>query len=307
MNSLLLSRIAKDFLNYDPELVPSQQMYRLGWGRSTLGPHPRRSRTLNQKKPISRFASLNFLSAVLSELKDQLHSLFAEEPFASILLSSAPKLAPPRFLPPGSYNPARYFSKGSQDADKKKTPSPIPYLLTETNEFDRARPVPGNSILFRSLCKGKGVLKQSKQGLIYLDVDNRFISSLIPYLKAFGLVRPPYFNLFGSPEGAHIPVVPAREAELRYLESFPEISGEFSFEIQGLFSMEPAIWPEVEQVWFFKLHSPELEKLRRRHFLPATPGGHSFHIAVAIKPRTTRSEQPHPLPIMRINVGYLAA
>ena len=291
-------------MNYDPELVPPQQMYRLGWGRSTLGPHPR---SRNQKKPISFSTSLHFLGAVLSQLKDHLHSLFAEEPFASVLLSSAPKLAAPRIAAPGSYRPARYFSRGAQDADRKKNPSPIPYLLTETNEFARSRPVPGNSMLLRSLCKGKGVLKQNKEGLIYLDIDNRFISSLIPYLKAFGLVRPPYFNLFSSPDGAHIPVIPAREAEFQYLPPLAEIGGEFSFEIQGLFSIEPSIWPEVEQVWFFKLQSPELEKLRKKYFLPSVPGGHSFHIAVAVKPRISFSTQPRPLPLMRINVGYLAA
>lgn len=301
MNSLLLSRLAKDYLNYDPDLVPPQQMYRLGWGRSTLAFHPR------TKNPQKRTVSLRTLGAVLAVLRDKISDLFEQEAFAGAVLSTAPKLSPPRPLAPGSYNPPRYFSKGALDADKRKNPAPIPYLLTETNEMTHARPVPGNSLLIRSLCKGKGVLKKNKQGLIYLDIDNRFISAMIPYLKAYGLVRPPYFNLFGSPDGAHIPVIPAREAAFQYLDQITEVDQEFTFEIEGLYSIEPAIWPEVEQVWFFKLKSPDLERLRRRYFLPATPNGHSFHIAVAIKPRVAVSEQPRPLPIMRINVGFLAA
>src|SRR5690349_16372778 len=105
-----------------------------------------------------------------------------------------------------SFQPPRYFSRGALEKDRRKTPSPILYLLTETKEVELARPVPGNSLLFRSLCKGKGILRKSN-GLVYLDVDNRFILSLMPYLKAFDLIKPPYFNLFGSPEGAHIPVI----------------------------------------------------------------------------------------------------
>ncbi len=302
MNSLLLSRIAKDYLNQDPDFVPPKQLYRLGWGRSTLGPHPRSRQ--RDRRPMS----LETLAAVLSALREKASSFFdSEESDAAVMLSTSPRLAKPRHLPPGSYNPPRYFSKGALDLDKKKNPAPIPYLLTETHEMDKSRPVPNNSLLLRSLCKGKGTLRQNKQGLFYLDIDNRFISSMVPYLKAFGLVKPPYFNLFGAPDGAHIPVIPSREAAFQYIDQVAEIGKEFSFEIEGLYSIEPEIWPEVEQVWFFKLKSPELEKLRRRYFLPSVPNGHSFHIAVAVKPRATLSHQSRPLPIMRINIGVLAA
>jgi hypothetical protein len=220
---------------------------------------------------------------------------------------SSPRLPRPAPASPFSYQLSRYFSQGALETDRQKNPTPIPYLLSESNESAHPRPVPGNSLLLRSLCKGKGVLRQNKQGLIYLDVDNRFISSLIPYLKAYGLIRPPYFNLFGSPEGAHIPVIPAREMAFQYLEPVQEIGSEFSFELQELNSVEPSSWPEVEQVWFFKLHSPELEKLRRKYFLPELPRGHSFHITVAVKPKLALSKQPRALPLMRINVGFLAA
>ena len=143
--------------------------------------------------------------------------------------------------------------------------------------------------------------------MIYLDVDNRFISMLLPYLKAYGLVRPPYFNLFTAPDGAHVPVIPAREAAFQYLEGVDEVGKEFSFEIEGLYSVEPTSWPEVEQVWFFKLRSPELEKLRRKYFLPALPGGHAFPIAVAVKPRVSAGHAPRLLPLMRINPAFIAA
>ncbi len=286
-----LSRLSKDYLNQDPEYVSKRQMSRLAWSRSSISSHPRRQRR-----------TLLTLGRVLGAMRDLI-----EEQSPSFEIHSPPRLKKPLERANVTYRLPRYFSKGALDNDLRKNPTPIPYLLTETNEISKARLVPGNSLLLRSLCKGKGTLRQNKQGLIYLDIDNRFISSLIPYLKAYGLVRPPYFNLFGSPDGAHVPVIPAREMKFQYLDTIAELGQEFSFEIEGLYSIEPSIWPEVSQVWFFKLKSPDLERLRRRHFLPATPGGHSFHIAVAVKPNLTFSRTPPFLPTMRINVAFLAA
>lgn len=292
MDSNLLSRLTKDYLNQDPAFISSRDRYRMGWSGSVMSSHPKAS-----AKKV----------AYLLALRERLSALFERGESAPISLSTSPKLTPPMPPPPASYRPVRYFSKGAFENDRRKNPMPIAYLLIETNETSLARPVPGNSLLLRSLCKGKGVLHQNKQGLVYLDVDNRFISMLLPYLKAYGLVRPPYFNLFVAPDGAHVPVIPAREVAFQYLEQIEQIGEEFSFEIEGLYSMEPTSWPEVEQVWFFKLHSPELEKLRRKYFLPAIPGGHAFHIAVAVKPRVAASDAPYPLPLMRINMAFIAA
>lgn len=213
----------------------------------------------------------------------------------------------PKTPPEASFQPPRLFSRGDQDADFRKNPRPIEYLLTETAELPKPRPVPAKSPLLKSLCKGTGTLKQSPQGLIYLDVDDHFILGLIPYLRTYNLIRPPYFTLLDGPGGAHIPVIGDREAAFHYLNQTTELGKEFSFEIEGLYSVEPTNWPEAEQVWFFKLRSPELEQMRRRSFLTARPGGHSFHIAVAVKPKVTATKKRAPLPTMRINVACLAA
>jgi hypothetical protein len=246
------------------------------------------------------------LGSILLAIKDRIAALI-EAPAPPRPFWSRPTLSPPVLPPPGSYRPARFFSKGALDSDPKKSPPPIPYLLIETHEASKARPVPGPSLLLRSLCKGKGTLKRTPQGLVFLDIDNHFINAMIPYLKAYGLVRPPYFNLFGLPEGAHVPVIPNREAEFHFLDHIHELGQEFTFEIEGLYSIEPTLWPEVEQVWFFKIRSPELEKLRRKYFLVERPGGHSFHIAVAVKPRTAKALPLQHYPVMRINIAYLAA
>jgi hypothetical protein len=102
-------------------------------------------------------------------------------------------------------------------------------------------------------------------------------------------------------------VIAPREAAFHSLDTIEELGKEFSFEIEGLYSIEPTLWPEVEQVLFFAIRSPELEALRQRQFLFSTPGGHPFHIALAIKPRLRALIEAAALPLMRINVAFLAA
>jgi len=223
---------------------------------------------------------------------------------------SPPKLSKPTIpISKASYRPLRYFSKGIIETDLHQNPQPIPQLLIESDEVARARPVPGTSFLLRSICKGKGTLRQNNLGLVFLDIDNRFTSTLLPYLKSRGLISPPYFNFlnYHEPKGVHIPVIPPREIAFQYLTEIEELGEEFAFEIEGLYSMEPTSWPGVEQVWFFKIQSPELEKFRRSHFLTATPGGHSFHVAVAIKVSPTTHKAPGEKPLLKINPGFLAA
>ncbi len=291
MNSLLLSRITKDYLNLDPEVVSPKERYRLGWGGSVLIPH-------NSARPRTRREKV----LQLLQARERWSHFFRSPREIVLSLSTSPKLPPPKPLPNGSFSLPRYFSKGGLD---KKEVEAISYLLTETSEWSKARPVPGNTQIFRALCRGKGVIKRGKQGMIYLDIDNLFITMMFPYLQKVGLMRPPYFNLFNSPEGAHIPLILPREVAFHYLNEIEGIGKEISFEIEGLYSMKPDSWPEVEEVWFFKVTSPELEDFRRRHLLPPLPMGHSFHIAIAVRAHLGSSKRAQPL--MRINIAYLAA
>jgi hypothetical protein len=216
-----------------------------------------------------------------------------------IELPTRPKLQRPKPPPQGSFKPSRYFSKG-----KEPQPSPlIWHLLTESLESATPIPVPHNIGLIKSLCKGTGELKKNERGLVFLDIDNRFINTLAPYFEPLGLQKPPYFNIFGLLQGAHIPVIPKRESDFNFLSLYKELGMEFSFEIEGLYSLMPDSWPEMEQVWFLKVRSPELEAFRRCYFLPSLPSGHSFHIVVAIKPRK-KDPAPRPTPYMRVNPSF---
>jgi hypothetical protein len=201
----------------------------------------------------------------------------------NIFFHTSPVLQPFSTLP-------RFFARGALDHDRKRNPTPLFQLLTIVQESTRPRPLPHNRLLLKTLCRGVGTLRQNSQGHVYLDLDNQFILALLPYLKSQGLIRPPYFNLFGAPDGAHIPTIPSREMFFQDLGVIKELGQQFNFEIEGLYSISsPTAWPEVEEVWFFKVKSQELEKLRRRYFLPNLPSGHPFIIAIAIKPKQNKN------------------
>ena len=202
------------------------------------------------------------------------------------------------------YQLPRYFARGALEKEKKHNPEPCFFLLTETDETPYPRPLPRNRTLLRNLCRGRGLLRQTSQGYVYLDIDNQFILALFPYLVFHNLSRPPYFNLFHSPNGAHIPVIPAREAYFQEIGLIREAGQEYSFEIEGLYSVQPNHWPEIEEIWYFKVNCPELEQLRRKYFLPALPNSHPLIIATAIKPAIAPPSRVHT---MRISPAAYAA
>ena len=96
-------------------------------------------------------------------------------------------------------------------------------------------------------------------------------------------------------------MVSKKESDLNYLYIFRELGKEYSFEVEGLYSTIPDSWPELEEIWFLKVHAPDLEAFRKKYFLTATPNGHSFHIVVGIKPREKNKMAPKPAPLLRIN------
>lgn len=201
-----------------------------------------------------------------------------------------------------SLRPALYFAKGRKDNSP-----PISYLLTETQETPIPQNLPRKSSLLRTLCRGKGTLKQNSQGFVYLQIDEVFTDALFPVLeREYAVRKAPYFSLMSNPKGTHIPVISHKEHMFHHLEPIQEIGSEFSFEVIGFYAAKPTLWNEVEQVWFLQVESLELETLRSRYFLSSKLGGNPFHIAIAIQPTPSFSKAGLK-PLMRINPAHLAA
>lgn len=279
MSRIIITKELKKILPLSPDTLSEKG------GKKAFAPPPHKSRAFRKKALLG-------LRRRFSERRPYPHT---------------PILPPPEKEEGDSIPlPPRYFSRGAIDRKDGKNPTPIPYLLSAQEEYTKARQAPTRAQLLRSLCKGKGRLKKSDMGGMYLDIDDRFILAMLPFVEVHGLQKPPYFNLFSAPKGAHIAVITPREAYFHFLEEFLEVEKEFSFTIEGLYSLTPSLWPEVEEVWFFKARAEGLEALRRRYFLPPLPNGNFFHITVAIKPKS--SLKPiSSLPKMRINPAFFAA
>lgn len=203
-----------------------------------------------------------------------------------------------------SFKPPKKFLKGKEENSKRKNPPGISYLLRETTEEEKEENIPKLKNLFDKKIDLKGILRVRKDGLFYLDIDDRFIHLFFPILRKKGLIKPPYFSLFEIPKGAHSPVVLSEETKRKSIIDTDLVGSEVSFSIKGIYNMEPDDWEAVEKVWYLKIESKTLEKLRAWNRLSSKINGHDFHIVIAICPRMNKKTAKTPC--MRINPAYLA-
>jgi hypothetical protein len=125
-----------------------------------------------------------------------------------------------------------------------------------------------------------GILKQSKNGFVYLDISNNVIHGLFTMIDEEGIEKPPYFDKDGV--GCHISVISEEEIKDKKIK---EIGEKFKFKLDKMYSVKPDTWEEMERVWFISLKAPRLSDLRKKYDLPATykDKGEDFHISVAVK------------------------
>jgi len=125
-----------------------------------------------------------------------------------------------------------------------------------------------------------GILKNSDK-FIYVDVDNEYIHKLISFIQDDGFIEPPYFGT-SDLVGAHISVIYQEEMGKYNLDEIKECGNTISFIPKGCQIIRPVSWPEMEQVCFIVVESPELDRIRKKYGLPK--GEHEFHITIGVKP-----------------------
>lgn len=204
-----------------------------------------------------------------------------------------------------SYQPPMPFSRGAIEDNKKLNPDLIEYLLQESDEVLEREYVPELIQYAKQFLSCKGKLKQTKKGMVYIDIDNEFIHTLTLFLRGENLIKPPYFNAFSSPQGAHAIVMTENEVKYREVFSVLELGQEFTFQIEGVYTVNPDSWGHVKKAWILQIRSPQLEALREKYRLPAKVKGHDFQITLALKPLEEGDIKKKPP--MRINVAFIAA
>jgi len=129
-----------------------------------------------------------------------------------------------------------------------------------------------------------GMLYASSTGWIMLKVPNALVQGVFAAMDEHGVELPP-----SGPENslnAHISVMRPEEVELiGGIDKITERGKRYNYRIGGLVTVTPAGWPEMNQVWMLRVHSPELQALRRSYGLTSLPNNNkfSFHITVAVR------------------------
>lgn len=123
----------------------------------------------------------------------------------------------------------------------------------------------------------EGVLRQSKDGFVYLDINYNVPEAFRSMIPVDDLKDPA--SASDKYVGAHISVMHSDEIGKKKIE---ELGDKFEFFVKGVETVKPDGWEEVNRVYFITVDSPDLEKLREKYDLPAKYKDHNFHITVAV-------------------------
>lgn len=131
-----------------------------------------------------------------------------------------------------------------------------------------------------------GMLYQSlSSGYLLLSVPNTIVRGVFAALDESGAELP----LRDGKLEAHITVFrPEELAAIGGPTKVTERGKRFAYRLGGFVVIDdPAGWPEVSRVWCLRVHSPELQALRRSYGLSSLPneGRHDFHLTVAVRRR----------------------
>lgn len=132
-----------------------------------------------------------------------------------------------------------------------------------------------------------GALYLSSNGWLMLAVPNALVRGFFSAMAEPGVELPP-----SGPDGklnGHCTVMkPAELAMIGGADKITERGKQFHYSIGRWVEVEnPEGWPEVSKVWMLRVHSPELQALRRSYGLSGLPndGKHDFHITCAVRKR----------------------
>ena len=119
---------------------------------------------------------------------------------------------------------------------------------------------------------------------VMLSVPNALVRGVFAGMDEPGIELPPSSEAGGLM--AHISVMRPEEIDIiGGLDKITERGKRFSYRIGGLTHCVPDGWKEMSDCWFLKVHSPELQQLRRSYGLSSLPknGEFDFHITVAVR------------------------
>lgn len=131
-----------------------------------------------------------------------------------------------------------------------------------------------------------GALYLSESGYILMQVPNAIVRGIFSAMSEPGIELPP--NGPDKRLNAHATIFRPEELEgIGGGDKITERGKQFKYSIGRLMTVVPDSWPGIERVWYLKVHSPELQALRRSYGLSSLPneGKYEFHVTVAVRRR----------------------
>ncbi len=128
-----------------------------------------------------------------------------------------------------------------------------------------------------------GMLYMGPAGFLLLSVPNALVRGVFSAMDEPGIELPKGPN--DEPFVAHITVMrPEELAAIGGADKITERGKRFSYRLGGLVSVEPERYAKA---WLLRVHSPELQALRRSYGLSSLPhdGEWDFHVTVAVRKR----------------------
>lgn len=134
-----------------------------------------------------------------------------------------------------------------------------------------------------------GVLKQNKDGYVYLKLPDKYVYKLFPMIKRHGFKIPGSIRRHSMP-GAHISVF--YKGESNKIGTIKELGNEYSFDPQRIKRVRTG----RKEYIILEVASPQLEKLRIKYGLSPKLLNHEFHVTLAERYLKGNKNPKHSLP-----------
>lgn len=135
--------------------------------------------------------------------------------------------------------------------------------------------------------EARGVLREKKNGFVYLDVSDAFVEEVIPLIEVPGHMIPIRTGTSGV--GAHISVMTQQERRGVGRGEMAELGQEFTFSVMEVRSFSV----KGMKLWALIVDAPQLEAVREEYGLAPLLQGHAFHITIG-KQGATAGEGERP-------------
>jgi hypothetical protein len=131
-----------------------------------------------------------------------------------------------------------------------------------------------------------GQLHLSPSGWLLLSVPNPLVRGVFAAMHEPGLELPP--GPSGGPMNAHITVMrPEELTQIGGADLVTERGKQYHYTLGRLYAVAPTGFQDVAKAYVIRVHSPELQTLRRSYGLSSLPndGAYDFHITVGVVKR----------------------